>query len=97
MERVPPAAPADVWIFAAPAVAIPLRHGNVPAIWRGEKNFLGRWKQFRCSEFVSRLGVRSPTQFAIEGNGRAHFDHGSGRSEFHHTRQARSTCRDRLR
>ena len=102
VERVPPVACAHVRIFAAPAVTIPFRHGDVPAVRHLEKHFLRRRQNFRRDDFLSGLRVWAAAQFAI-GCSSGHRGCGGGgwRTEFRHARQARSRrggdCRGRKR
>ncbi len=71
IEGVPPMACAHVRIFAAAAVAIPLGHGDVPAVRRGQEHFLRGRKNFRRGDSLPGFGVGTPAQFTI-GSGRGH-------------------------
>ena len=80
---------AHVRIFAAAPVAIPFRHGHVPAVRHLEEHFL-RWRQnFRRDDFLSGLRVRTAAQFAIGRSGHRGCGRGSWRTKFGHARQAR--------
>ena len=80
IEGVPPVARAHVRIFAAAAVAIPLRHGDVPAVRRWQEHFLRGRKNFRRGDFLPGFGVGTAAQFAIGGGRSAGFG-GEGRQD----------------